>query len=221
MKGKLIVIEGLDGSGKATQTELLCRRLSENGVDNEHITFPDYKSDSSALVRMYLGGQFGDKPDSVNPYAAACFFACDRFASFRTKWQQPYENGAVIVSDRYTTSNAVHQCSKLAENEWDGYLDWLFDFEYDHVGIPVPDAVIYLRVDVNVGQKLMDKRYDGDSGKKDIHEKDVEYLGRSRLSADYCAKRCGWTVVEWVKDGAMRSPQDISDEIYQIIRKIL
>ena len=221
MKGKLIVIEGLDGSGKATQTELLCCKLSELGEKNEHITFPDYKSDSSALVRMYLSGQFGEKPDSVNPYAAACFFACDRFASFRTKWQQPYENGAVIVSDRYTTSNAVHQCSKLPENEWDSYLEWLFDFEYAHIGIPEPDAVIYLRVDVNVGQELMSKRYEGDDNKKDIHEKDVEYLLKSRKAADYCASKCSWRTVECVKDGVMRSPQDISDEIYKIVSEVL
>lgn len=219
MKGKLIVIEGLDGSGKATQADLLCKRLEEIGKEHRHITFPDYESDSSALVRMYLGGAFGDKPDSVNPYAAACFFACDRFASYRTKWQKPYEDGAVIVSDRYTTSNAVHQCSKLEREEWDSYLEWLFEFEYKRIGIPVPDAVIYLRVDVSVGQELMNKRYDGDDERKDIHEKDVEYLKHSRSAADYCAEKCGWITVECVENGKMRSPQDISEEIYDKLFK--
>ena len=130
MNGKLIVLEGLDGSGKATQAALLTEYLSHQGVPVKKITFPDYASDSSALVKMYLAGKFGTHPDDVNAYAASAFYAVDRFASFKTNWGSFYQNGGVVVADRYTTSNAVHQCSKLPEEEWPAYLDWLFTFEY-------------------------------------------------------------------------------------------
>ena len=221
MKGKLIVIEGLDGSGKATQTDILCNNLKNIGVQAENYSFPDYESESSLLVRMYLDGKFGDDPNSVNPYTASCFFACDRYASFKTKWHEKYENGQIIICDRYTTSNAVHQCSKLSEKEWDGFMDWLYDFEYQKIGIPAPDCVIYLRVDPEVGQKLLSGRYKGDDEKKDIHEKNVDYLKRSRTTADYCAKRCGWHTVECVENGSMRSPEDIGKDVFDIVKKIL
>lgn len=213
MKGKLIVIEGLDGSGKATQTKLLCERLTESGHTVKRVSFPAYDSDSSALVKMYLRGDFGTSADSVNPYAASCFYAVDRFASFKTDWQKDYENGTIIVADRYTTSNAVHQCSKLPENQWDAFLKWLFEFEYDYMGIPAPDKVIYLRVDPEISQTLMTKRYNSDETKKDIHERDTDYLARSRRAADYCADALGWTSVECTRDGAMKTIEEISDEI--------
>ena len=146
--GKLLIFEGLDGSGKGTQTALLCDTLRRRGVDLRQITFPDYESDSSALVRMYLSGRFGDRPDDVNAYASSTFFAVDRFASYKTVWGEFYRSGGLVVSDRYTTSNAVHQCSKLPPMHWDGFLNWLFDFEYKKLGIPEPDAVVYLAVDV-------------------------------------------------------------------------
>ena len=221
MKGRLIVIEGLDGSGKATQTAILCEKLRKLGLEADNYSFPDYESESSLLVRMYLDGKFGDKPDSVNPYAASCFFACDRYASYKTKWMENYNNGHIIICDRYTTSNAVHQCSKLPEKEWDGFIEWLFDFEYEKVGIPAPDSVIYLRVDPEMGQKLLSGRYNGDEKKKDIHEKDVDYLKRSRITADYCADKCGWNTVECIDNDGMRSPEDIGEDVFDIIRDLL
>ena len=145
MKGRLIVIEGLDGSGKATQTAILCEKLRNMGLEADNYSFPDYESESSLLVRMYLDGKFGDDPNSVNPYTASCFFACDRYASYKTKWMEDYQNGHIIICDRYTTSNAVHQCSKLPEGEWDSFIEWLYDFEYKKIGIPEPDCVVYLR----------------------------------------------------------------------------
>ena len=221
MKGRLIVIEGLDGSGKATQTAILCKKLRELGLEADNYSFPDYKSESSLLVRMYLDGKFGDSPDSVNPYAASCFFACDRYASYKTKWMEDYKNGHIIICDRYTTSNAVHQCSKLPKEEWDGFIDWLFDFEYRKIGIPAPDSVVYLRVDPEMGQKLLSGRYNGDEKKKDIHEKDVDYLKRSRITADYCADKCGWDTVECVDNFGMRSPEDIGDKVFDIVKGLL
>ena len=140
-KGRLLVIEGLDGSGKATQAKLLAAHLAESGRRVMEITFPDYESDSSALVKMYLSGQFGDKPDDVNPYAASSFYAVDRYASYKTKWGSFYEAGGIVIADRYTTSNAVHQCSKLPPEQWDDFLRWAFDYEYRLLGLPAPDAV--------------------------------------------------------------------------------
>ena len=140
-KGRLLVIEGLDGSGKATQAKLLAAHLAESGCKVMEITFPDYESDSSALVKMYLSGQFGEKPDDVNPYAASSFYAVDRYASYKTKWGSFYETGGIVIADRYTTSNAVHQCSKLPPEQWDDFLRWAFDYEYRLLGLPAPDAV--------------------------------------------------------------------------------
>lgn len=218
-ENKLIVIEGLDGSGKATQAKLLCEKLAKDGVKVRKISFPDYDSDSSALVKMYLYGQFGTDPTAVNAYAASSFYAVDRYASFKIDWSEDYENG-LIVADRYTTSNAIHQCSKLLREDWDKYLEWLFEFEYEKLGIPVPDMVIYLKVDPEVSQKLMTGRYDGDESKKDIHERDIEYLKKSREAAGYCIEKLGWKIVECCKDDEMRSINEIHEEIVSIVNEI-
>ena len=218
MKGKLIVIEGLDGSGKATQAKLLASALAEKGENVKGITFPDYESDSSALVRMYLKGEFGSKPGDVNAYAASAFYAVDRYASYKKNWGELYEQGGIIVADRYATSNGIHQCSKLDESLWDEYLRWLDDFEYTKLGIPAPDLVIYLKADTDISQKLMTGRYEGDESKKDIHEGDLEYLKRSQKAAAYCAEKLGWKTVECVRDGQMRSIEDIHSEIMTLIK---
>ncbi|MGM9614333.1 MAG: dTMP kinase [Oscillospiraceae bacterium] len=212
MTKKLIVIEGLDGSGKATQAELLCEGLRKPGVKVRKVSFPDYDSDSSALVKMYLSGQFGSNPSDVNAYAASSFYAVDRYASFKRDWNDDYENG-VIVADRYTTSNAIHQCSKLPREQWDEYLDWLFDFEYQKLGIPSPTMVLYLKVDPAVSQRLMTERYIGDESKKDIHEKDVAYLKHCQEAAAHCAEKLGWKSIECTCHGEMRMIEDISKEI--------
>lgn len=217
MKGKLIVIEGLDGSGKATQAQKLYDTLTDMGKNVRKVSFPAYDSDSSALVKMYLRGDFGTSPDSVNPYAASSFYAVDRFASYKTDWQKDYESGAIIIADRYTTSNAIHQCSKLPKENWDEFLKWLFDFEYNYLGIPAPDSVIYLRVDPDVSQQLMSKRYNSDESKKDIHERDTEYLRRSRTAADYCADTLNWMSIECTKNGNIKSIEEIFDEIMKAV----
>ena len=215
--GRLIVIEGLDGSGKATQAGLLVERLRAQGAQVRGVSFPDYESDSSALVRMYLAGQFGSRPDDVNAYAASCFYAVDRYAGWKSDWGAFLEAGGTVIADRYTTSNAIHQCSKLPREQWDDYLTWLFHFEYTLLGIPAPDDVVYLRTDPDVSQKLMTGRYHGDEGKKDIHERDTEYLDRSRQAADYCAQKLDWRVLDCTAGGAMRSIDDIHAELCSVL----
>ena len=215
--GNLIVIEGLDGSGKHTQAVRLYEYLQSIGEQVRLISFPDYESPSSALVKMYLAGDFGSNADSVNPYTASTFYAVDRFASYRTKWQDFYENGGIVIADRYTTSNAVHQCAKLPPEQWDSFIEWLTEFEYRYIGIPEPDKVIYLRTDTDISQKLMTKRYNSDESKKDIHERDTEYLIRSQRSADYCAEKMNWYTVHCTENGTMRTVESIAEEIQGLI----
>ncbi len=218
--GKLIVIEGLDGCGKSTQLELLPKNLLEKGIESKSVSFPDYDSDSSALVKMYLGGAFGKKPGDVNAYAASLFYAVDRFASYKTNWGEFYNNDGVVVSGRYTTSNAVHQTSKMNEGEWQGFLDWLYDLEYNKVGIPKPDKVIFLDMPVEVSQKLLSGRYEGDEAKKDIHESDTEYLDNCRKAAMFTAQYSGWTIIPCAKDGKPRSIEDIANDILEETLKL-
>ena len=220
-RGKLIVLEGLDGSGKATQAKRLAAALAAEGRPVREITFPNYESDSSALVRMYLAGQFGEKPDDVNAYAASSFYAVDRYAGYKADWGKFYEEGGILIADRYTTSNAVHQCSKLPPEQWEEFLHWLFDYEFRLLGLPAPDRVIYLQVDPAVSQKLMTQRYHGDETKKDVHEKDTEYLARSRRAAEYCAEHLGWATVHCTTDGAMRTIEDIQAEVQALAGNVL
>lgn len=218
--GRLIVIEGLDGSGKATQAKLLTEALHKNGKQVKQVSFPDYNSPSSTLVKMYLAGEFGTKPDDVNAYAASAFYAVDRYASFKKDWQDIYRTG-IVVADRYTTSNAVHQCSKLDPSEWESFLAWLEVFEYGKLRIPAPDLVIYLRVDPDVSQKLLAKRYEGHMEKEDIHEKDREYLNRCRSAAEFCADKLNWKTVECTKNGEMKTIEEIHNEVMRIVGDIL
>ncbi len=219
MRGKLFVIEGLDGSGKATQTARLIENLRAAGKAVRPLSFPCYESDSSALVRMYLAGEFGDHPDDVNGYAASAFYAVDRYASFKKDWQRDYLAGAVFVADRYTTSNAVYQMCKLPRSEWDDYLRWLADFEYDKLGIPAPDAVLYLDMRPETSERLMRERYSGDESKKDIHEKDLQFQRISREAAHYCAQKQGWRILNCDEGGRLRTVEEIAADIYEQIKE--
>ena len=219
--GKLIVIEGTDGSGTSTQFRLMSERLEQDGVSFKHIVFPRYDQESSALIRMYLGGQFGSNPSDVNAYAASAFYAVDRFASYRMDWGKWYEDGGVILSDRYTTSNAVHQTSKVPEAERETYLHWLYDFEYDKLGLPRPDLTIYLDVPTDFTEKMMRKREQDTNTQADIHEKDTAYLATCRQIGRKAAEYYGWTVIHCIKDGAMRTIEDIHAEIYGHVMKCL
>lgn len=219
-KGRIIVIEGLDGSGKGTQSKILMEKLSEN-YNVKKLSFPDYESDGSAPVRMYLGGEFGDDPACVNSFAAASFYAVDRVTSYLKNWKQDYENGVLFVLDRYTTSNMVYMTSKLPESQWDDFLCWLSDFEYDRLGLPRPDGVIYLDMPTEVSQKLMSGRYNSDESKKDLHEKNVDFLNACRKSALYAARKQGWTVISCSKDGSPRAIEEIAGDVYEEAMRIL
>lgn len=213
--GKLIVIEGLDGCGKSTQLELLPQNLAKNNINVQSVSFPDYESDSSALVKMYLSGQFGQKPGDVNAYAASAFYAVDRYASFKKDWGNFYNSGGTVVAGRYTTSNAVHQASKLPPEKWDDFLAWLYDFEFNKLGIPKPDLVIFLDMPTAVSQKMLKNRYSGDDTKKDIHERDTEYLEHCRKAALYTAEFSDWHIINCADGENPRSIEDISNDILQ------
>ena len=217
--GTLIAIEGLDGSGKSTQIKLLADRLTGEGIPAKTVSFPHYESDSSALVKMYLAGEFGSEPGDVNAYCASLFYAVDRYASFRTDWESYYQKGGVVVSARYTTSNAIHQMSKLPEAEWPGFMEWLFDLEFGKIGLPAPDLVIFLDMPPEVSQKMMTGRYQGDENKKDIHERDEGYLENCRKAAYRLAKQYGWLVIHCAEGDAPRSREAIAEEVFAAVKE--
>ncbi|MEE1353850.1 MAG: thymidylate kinase [Acutalibacteraceae bacterium] len=220
--GRLLVLEGLDGSGKSTQMELLKRGLAREGFTASYIKMPDYESDSSALVRMYLGGAFGESPDDVNAYAASTFYAADRYAGYHTKWQADYQNPDVdfVVADRYVSSNAIFQMPKLSRELWDAYLAWLEDFEYRKLGLPRPDMVIYLDVPVEISQKLLSKRYGENGGERDVHERDIAYQMKCREAAEYAANASGWKKISCAEDGVLRAADDIAGDILDAVRNL-
>ena len=219
--GKLIVIEGTDGSGKSTQFRLLTGRLESEQVKFQKLVFPQYSEPSSALIRMYLGGEFGKSPSDVNAYAASAFYSVDRYASYRKVWGKWYEEGGLVVSDRYTTSNAVHQTSKEPEDKREDFLNWLYDFEYDKLGLPRPDLVIYLDVPTDFTEKMLRHRESETNTHADIHEQDMQYLATCRRMGRAAAEHYGWTVIRCVRDGAMRSMEDIHEEIYRHVAACL
>lgn len=213
MNAKFIVIEGLDGSGKATQTKILFDKISATGKTVKKLEFPDYANESSALVKMYLGGEFGSNPNDVNAYAASAFYAVDRVASFLKFWKKDYESDSVILSDRYATSNIIYQMSKLDKADWDSFIEWQEDFEYNKLAVPKPDKIIYLDVEPEVSQKLINKRYEGDESKKDLHEKNFAFLLECRKSALYAAKKCGWIVINCCENSEIKPIEVIAAEI--------
>ena len=214
-------MEGLDGSGKSTQTQLLQNYFERKGIEYKKIKLPDYDSPSSTLVKMYLGGEFGKKPSDVNAYAAGAFYAVDRYASFKQNWKTDYENNVLILADRYATSNSIYQMEKISPDKWDEYLTWSADFEYNKLGIPKPDCVIFLDMPVKISQRLMTGRYNGDEGKKDVHEADVDFLQKCRKSALYAAKKQNWNVVPCSDGNEPLSIEEIHNNIVKIIEKEL
>lgn len=219
--GKLIVIEGTDGSGKSTQFQLLTQRLSRENREFKCLEFPRYSEPSSTLIKMYLGGEFGSRPSDVNSYAASTFYAVDRYASYKQDWGQWYEQGGLVLTGRYTTSNAVHQASKEQGEKQAAFLKWLYEFEYGLLGLPRPDLTIYLDVPIDFTERLMRRREQDTHTKADIHEKDTDYLMACRRTGRAAAEFYGWTVIDCVQDNAMRSMEDIHEEIYAHVKKLL
>lgn len=219
--GKLIIMEGLDGSGKSTQTALLEEYLKNSNIEFKKIKLPDYDSPSSTLVNMYLAGEFGKDANDVNAYAAGAFYAVDRFASFKLNWKKEYESDILILADRYATSNSIYQMEKIDEKDWDEYLDWSADFEYNKIGIPKPNLVIFLDMPVEISQKLMTSRYNGDEGKKDVHEANVEFLKKCRKSALYAANKQGWKVIPCSDGENPLSIEEIHNNIVAIVKEEL
>ncbi len=209
----LLVLEGLDGSGKSTQFRLLVEAFSARSGQVREVKFPDYASPSSSLVKMYLNGEFGGDPGDVNPYAASSFYAVDRFASFQKDWQTDYRAGKTILADRYVTSNYIYQMGKLPKEQWEGYLNWVENFEYGKLGLPRPDRVIFLDMPVEVSQKLLSRRYHGDEGKKDIHENHLEFLKQCAACARFAGERLGWKTIPCAKDGEPLPVEAIHKEV--------
>ena len=212
--GRLLVLEGLDGSGKSTQTERLKEALLAAGETVRQIKLPDYDAPSSTLVRQYLAGDFGNDPQAVNAYAASSFYAADRVASFLLDWKTDYDAGSLILADRYTTSNPIYQMTKLPKAEWDAFLDWADDYEFGKLGLPRPDRVIFLDMPGEVSQKMMTRRYEGDEGKKDVHERNVQFLNACREAALYTAERWNWSVVRCWEGDEPRTIDAIAADVY-------
>lgn len=217
----LIALDGLDGSGKETQTKLLLQSLEEMGVPYRYLSFPTYDDEMSAAVKMYLSGRFGEDPAAVNGYAASSFFAVDRVCSYLLDWKKDYDAGTLIVANRYTTANAVHQLSKLPPEEADGFLDWLFDFEFGKLGLPAPDLVLYLCLPPEVSRELIRYRTDTTGRATDIHEKSKTHLEQSYRAALYSSEKLGWTRIDCVKDGALRTRGDIHAEVRKHVEALL
>lgn len=214
--GKFIAIDGLDGSGKGTQSELLVKRLESEGKRVRVLSFPVYESDSSIFVRMYLEGKLGSKPSDTNAYAASMFFAADRYVSYKTDWKKDIDDpDTIVVANRYTTANAVHQLSKLPQSEWESFLAWLWDFEFNKLGLPEPDLVLYLELPPKLSLSLVRSRSDSTGQKMDIHELDTAYMDKCYEAALYSCRSLGWKQIKCYNGDVIRTREDIAEEIYK------
>ena len=220
--GKLIVIEGLDGAGKTTQTAIVAEELRREGRDVRVISFPDYKSESAALVNMYLRGEFGGKPENVNAYAASSFYAVDRYSSYIKEWKEFYEQpDSVVIATRYTTSNEIYQLAKTERDEWDDFIDWVEDFEYEKLGLPRPDMTLYLDMKYEIAKTLIDGRSEKTGQKKDIHELDELYMLQCHKAAAFAAGKLGWKTIVCYEDKAPIIPEEVTVKILEEVVPLL
>lgn len=217
MNRKIIVIEGLDGGGKTTQLELLKKVYP----DFRFITFPNYDSPSGEIVTSYLHGKYNESNDTVSAYTASCFYAVDRYTSFKTDWEKDYLKGIPIISARYVSSNAMYQMTKLPRDKWDEYMEWLFDTEYNKFAIPKPTGTIFLDMPVEVSRKLLLKRYGGDEKKLDMHENNLEFMNRCREAARYVAEKEKWRTVSCSENGEPLPIGVIHEKIKKEIEELL
>lgn len=221
MRGKLIVFEGTDGAGKTTQTRLMAQRLTREGVPYREIDFPRYGNPFAEPARLYLNGALGSRPEDVSAYGASVLFAVDRYASYKEDWGGDYEAGMLILANRYTTSNAVHQASKLPAGEREAFLTWLFDLEYRRLELPEPDLVVYLDLPVEISGQMLRLREAATHTHADIHEQDAAYLRRCRENAGEIARRLGWRRIGCSRAGAIRTPEDIHNQAWELVRALL
>ena len=216
MSGKLIVIEGVDGAGKATQTTRLFERLQNLRVNVQRVSFPDYASESSALIKMYLRGDFGGTAEEVNPFAAAMFYAVDRFASFQ-KWKDFYESGGIVLADRYTASNSAHQGTKFSRKaDREKFWNWIDDIEFKKFQLPRPTLTIFLEMPPEISAMLRQKR-----GREDLHESDYNYMVKSYKTYVELAQKYGWKTINCAENNFARSSIDIADEVFRLVEEIL
>ncbi len=220
MKGKLIVFEGTDGAGKTTQFRLMAQRMEAEGVSFRKVNFPRYGSPFAAPVERYLQGQLGTRPGDVSAYAASTLYAIDRYASYKEDWSGFYQSGGVILADRYTTSNAVHQAAKLPAGEREEYLRWLFDLEYRRLELPEPDLVFYLDLPTELSTQLLRRRQEATHTTADIHEQDEAYLRQCRENAREIARQLGWRRIDCSREGTLRAMEDIHSEIWELVRPL-
>lgn len=222
--GKLFVIDGTDASGKQTQLQKLKERFDKENIKYKSVSFPNYESQSSSLVKIYLNGELSDDPKKISPYIASTFYAADRYITFKKEYEEYYNNGGIILADRYTTSNMVHQAGKIKDDEErKKFLEWLWDFEFNLYGLPVPTKVIFLNMPTEYAIKLMENRKNKitNEDKKDIHEKSKEHLQDAYKEACKLAKKYNWYEVNCIKDNNIRSIDDIHEEIYKEIKKYI
>lgn len=219
--GKLVVIDGLDGCGKSTQLEILCKHLNDLSINHRMVSFPEYDKPTSIFVRKYLNGEFSPTVDGVNCYTASSFYAMDRYASYKLGWESDYKNGTLIVSGRYISSNLIHQMTKLPLEQWDNFAKWLYDYECNKLELPNADLTIFLDMPIELSQRLISNRYNGNESKRDIHEADIEYLKACRKSAIYSAEKFNWSVIPCNDGQNLRSIEDISKDIFSIIEKVV
>ena len=223
--GKLFVIDGTDGCGKQTQLKKLQERLEKEGVDYKTVSFPNYDSPSSSLVKMYLAGEFGEDPNSISPYISSTFYAADRYATFQKGYKEYYNNGGIILADRYTTANMIHQAGKIKdEKEREKFMSWLFDLEFNIYDLPEPTQVFFLNMPIEVSQKLMKNRENKFSNEKekDIHERNPEYLRESFEAARSLVDKYNWNEIHCVdKNNELRTIDEIHEEIFNIVKKEL
>ena len=219
--GKLFVIDGTDASGKQTQLSKLKERLDKEGIEYKSVSFPNYDSESSSLVKIYLNGELSEDPKEISPYIASTFYAADRYITFKKEYEEYYKNGGIILADRYTTSNMVHQAGKIKDDkEREKFLNWLWDFEFNLYGLPVPTEVFFLNMPTEYAIKLMENRKNKitKEEKKDIHERSPEHLKDAYEEACKLSKKYNWKEIKCVKDGKIRRIEDIHEEIYQELK---
>ena len=220
--GSLFVIDGTDGSGKQTQFMKLQERLKSEGIEYKTVSFPNYDSPSSSLVKMYLSGEFGTNAKEISPYIASTFYAVDRYATFKKDLEEYYNKGGIILADRYTTANMVHQAGKISDiEEREKFLNWLWDFEFNLYSLPIPTEVFFLNMPVDTALELIENRQNkfDNNAKKDIHERDKNHLIDAHEAACYVAKKYNWYEIECVENNKLRTIEDIHEEIYKEIRK--